>query len=417
VKERKRDDPRIAPIEEGIEQLRQGKFVIIVDDEDRENEGDLAIAAQFASPEAVNFMITQGRGLVCVAMTGERLGELGLPPMVSENTARLQTAFHVSVDAAWGTTTGISAHDRSRTVQCLIDPATRPADLARPGHVFPLRAQEGGVLVRAGQTEASVDLARAAGLYPAAVICEVVGDDGKMARLPQLLEFGSRHQIQLVTVEGLIAYRQRREKLVRCAAKAALPTRYGEFTLFAYESLVDGRAYLALVHGQAGPEPTLVRVHSSCLTGDVFHSRRCDCGEQLERALEMMVEEGRGVLLYVPQQEGRGIGLLNKIRAYQLQEEGHDTVEANALLGFPPDLRAYGLGAQVLRDLGLREIRLLTNNPRKVVGIEGHGLTVVERVPLVVLPREENLGYLKAKREKLGHLISADLESAPEEEE
>jgi len=401
----------IVPVEQAIDDFKHGRCLIIVDDEDRENEGDLAVAAQFAAPAAINFMATQARGLICVAMTRERLHELRLHPMVADNTARLGTAFTVSVDAKRGTTTGISAYDRAATVKALLDAETRPEDLARPGHMFPLEAKDGGVLVRAGQTEASVDLARAAGLYPAAVICEIMEESGAMARLPGLLAFARRHGVNMVTVESIIQYRRHREKLVRRSATSVLPTRFGLFSAHAYESLVDTKPYLALVQGEVGPEPTLVRVHSSCLTGDVFHSARCDCGEQLEAALQMIQAEGKGVLLYI-QQEGRGIGLINKIRAYELQEHGHDTVEANRLLGFAPDIRDYGIGAQILQDLGLREIRLLTNNPGKVVGLEGMGIHVVERLPLEVPPTEANRGYLRAKRDQLGHLLSQVAEQA-----
>ena len=395
----------IVSVEQAIDDFKHGRCLIIIDDEDRENEGDLAVAAQFATPEAINLMATQARGLICVAMTRERVQDLNLHPMVAENTARLGTAFTVSVDAKRGTTTGISAYDRAATVRALLDPETRPEDLARPGHMFPLEAKDGGVLVRAGQTEASVDLARAAGLYPAAVICEIMDDSGTMARLPGLLSLARRHALNVVTVESIIQYRRQRERLVRRSATSVLPTRFGLFTVHAYESLVDTKPYLALVHGEVGPEPTLERVHSSCLTGDVFHSARCDCGDQLEAALYMIQAEGRGVLLYI-QQEGRGIGLINKIRAYELQEHGHDTVEANRLLGFAPDIRDYGIGAQILRDLGLQEIRLLTNNPGKVVGLEGMGIHVVERLPLEMAPTEANRSYLRAKRDKLGHLLS-----------
>ncbi len=398
-------DSRIVSVERAIEDNESGRFVIIVDDEDRENEGDLTIAAEFATPEAVNFMAKKGRGLICVAMTRERLETLNLRPMVPDGTALHDTAFTVSVDFKHGTTTGISAHDRAATVRALLDAATRPGDLARPGHVFPLQAKDGGVLARAGQTEASVDLARLSGLRPAAVICEIMAEDGTMARLPALAELAAEHGLHIVTVESIMNYRRQREKLIRRAATSAVPTRFGKFTVHAYESTVDTKPYLALVYGKIGAGPTLVRVHSSCLSGDVFHSLRCDCGDQLERALELIVEHGSGVLLYI-QQEGRGIGLINKLRAYELQEHGHDTVEANKLLGFAPDIRDYGIGAQILADLGLREIRLLTNNPGKVVGIEGMGIRVVERVPLEIPPTEVNRGYLRTKREKLGHLFS-----------
>jgi len=405
---RARDD-RIVSVEEAIEDFRAGRCVIIVDDEDRENEGDLSVAAEFATPEAINFMAKEGRGLVCVAMARERLEELNLRPMVADGTALHGTAFTVSVDAKQGTTTGISAQDRAATIRALIDGETKPDDLARPGHVFPLQAKDGGVLARAGQTEASVDLSRLAGIYPAAVICEVMAEDGTMARLPALSEMAREHDLHIVTVESIMQYRRQREKLIHRAATSVVPTRAGTFTVYAYESLVDTKPYLALVYGEVGPDPTLVRVHSSCLTGDVFHSRRCDCGEQLERALELIVKEGSGVLLYI-QQEGRGIGLINKIRAYELQEHGHDTVEANQLLGFAPDIRDYGIGAQILADLGLREVRLMTNNPGKVVGIEGMGIRVVERVPLEIPPTDVNRGYLRTKREKLGHLLSDAVE-------
>jgi 3,4-dihydroxy 2-butanone 4-phosphate synthase/GTP cyclohydrolase II len=337
-------------------------------------------------------------------MTAERLHELGLTPMVADNTESQRTAFTVSVDAKEGATTGISAYDRAATVRVLIDPHSRPADLARPGHMFPLRAREGGVLARAGHTETAVDLARAAGLYPAAVTCEIMRDDGGMARLPELIDFARRHGLHIITVRDVIAYRHRGEKLVRRAATATLLTRYGEFLCHAYESLVDSKPYLALVRGEIGPQPTLVRVHSSCLTGDVFHSSRCDCGEQIEMALRLIQQEGRGVLLYI-QQEGRGIGLTNKIRAYALQEQGLDTVEANAHLGFGPDLRDYGIGVQILLDLGLRQIRMMTNNPKKLVAVQGYGLTVVERVPLEIPATAANITYLRTKREKLGHLL------------
>ncbi|MDP9417159.1 MAG: bifunctional 3,4-dihydroxy-2-butanone-4-phosphate synthase/GTP cyclohydrolase II [Actinomycetota bacterium] len=392
-------------IEQAIADLRQGRFIVIVDDEDRENEGDLAIAAQFATPESVNFMARHGRGLICVAMTGERLDALRLPLMVpaDENSSGFGTAFTVSVEAKTGVTTGISAHDRARTIHLLADSTTSAGDLTRPGHVFPLRAKEGGVLVRAGQTEASVDLARLAGLEPAAAICEVMADDGTMARMPELERFAAEHGIGIVTVADLIAHRRREEVLVRRGVTTRLPTPHGEFSVTAYENPLSPHPDLALTMGEvANGEPVLVRVHSECLTGDVFASGRCDCGEQLQRAMALIGAEGRGVLLYV-RQEGRGIGLHNKLRAYQLQDQGLDTVEANERLGFPADLRTYGLGAQVLRDLGVRRLRLLTNNPRKVVGLEGHGLEIVERVPLVVPPGPDNRRYLETKRQKLGH--------------
>ncbi len=405
------DDSRLISVEQAIDEFRAGRPLIIIDDEDRENEGDLVVAAEFATPEIINVMARDARGLLCVPMTHQRLRELDLYPMVADGGQRALhgTAFTVSVDYVHGTTTGISAYDRAATVRALIDAKTLPTDLARPGHMFPLEAKDGGVLVRAGQTEASVDLARLAGLYPAAVICEIMADDGTMMRLPHLQEFARAHDLHIVTVESIINYRRQREKLVRRAATSRIPTKFGEFVAHAYESTVDAKPYLALVYGEIGPSPTLVRVHSSCLTGDVFHSYRCDCGDQLERAMEKIVEEGSGVLLYI-QQEGRGIGLVNKIRAYELQEHGHDTVEANQLLGFAPDIRDYGIGAQILADLGLREIRLMTNNPGKVVGLEGMGIKVVERVPIEIPPNEANRCYLQTKREKLGHILSEVIE-------
>ena len=394
----------VSKIEQGIEDFRLGRFVIIVDDEDRENEGDLVVAAQFATPEAINFMATHGRGMICVPMLPERLEALNLPLMVTENTTSHGTAFTISVDAKVGTTTGISAYDRAATVAALINPGTKPVDLLRPGHMHPLRAKEGGVLSRAGQTEASVDLSKAAGLYPAAVICEILNEDGTMARMPELEKFAAQHKIKIITVRDLIAYRRRNEKLIHRASTVLLPTRLGDFTVHAYESLVDEKPYLALVCGAIDEEPTLVRIHSSCLTGDVFGSKKCDCGEQLHLALRMIQQEGKGVLLYI-QQEGRGIGLINKIRAYSLQAHGHDTVEANTLLGFPADLRDYGIGAQILADLGLHKIRMMTNNPKKIVALEGYGLEVVERVPLEIPSKPENERYLRTKKKKMGHIL------------
>jgi len=396
----------MATVEEAIQEYRQGRFVIIVDDEDRENEGDLTLAAQFVTPEAINFMTRYGRGLVCIPMTGERLDELRVPMMVGENKSRFGTAFTVSVEARDGVSTGISAYDRARTVHVLIDPATRPEDLVMPGHMFPLRAREGGVLVRAGQTEAAMDLARLAGLYPAAVLCEIMKADGTMARLPDLKRFAGRHHLKIISVNQLIAYRVQRERLVRRMAETTIPTRWGDIRLIAYRSIIDPDEHAALVVGDVStPEPVLVRVHSQCVTGDVFHSLRCDCGEQVELAMERIAEEGRGVFVYM-RQEGRGIGFCNKIRAYALQDgQGLDTVEANEALGFPADRRDYGIGMQILVDLGLKQIRLLTNNPSKRVGLEGYGLEVVERIPIIAQPNPHNMRYLKTKRDKLGHLL------------
>jgi 3,4-dihydroxy 2-butanone 4-phosphate synthase/GTP cyclohydrolase II len=399
------DGSAFASIEEAAAEFRRGRFVLIVDDEDRENEGDLTIAAEKVTPDAINFLATHARGLICVALTERRCDELQLPPMVEHNTSLHQTAFCVSVEARNRVTTGISAADRAATVQALIDPGTRPEDLLRPGHTFPLRARNGGILKRAGHTEASVDLARLAGLYPAAVICEVMDTDGSMARLPRLLEVAREHGIAVITVRDLIAHRMRHERIVERMAAPSLPTRYGEFHVHAYRAPVTGEEHVALVMGEIDPEePVLVRVHSQCLTGDVFASARCDCGAQLETALELIAAEKRGVLLYLLQ-EGRGIGLVNKLRAYELQDAGADTVEANQQLGFSPDQRDYGVGAQILRDLGVRRMRLMTNNPSKYVALSGYGLEIVERVPLEVPPTEHTRKYLEAKKHKMGHLL------------
>jgi 3,4-dihydroxy 2-butanone 4-phosphate synthase/GTP cyclohydrolase II len=394
-----------ASIDEALDDVRAGRMLVVCDDEDRENEGDLTMAAEKVTAGDIAFMATHGRGLICVPLTEERCDELRLPPMVRNNTAVLGTAFTVSVEARGRTTTGISAFDRAATVQALIDPETQPADLLRPGHTFPLRAREGGVLRRAGQTEAAVDLARLAGLTPAGVICEVMKDDGTMARVPDLAEFCMQHELRMITVRDLIEYRLAREKLVQRTAEATLPSTRGDFKIVAYSSMIDSEAHVALVHGRVDPDkPTLVRIHSECLTGDVFHSMRCDCGEQLEAALSKIGASEAGVLVYL-RQEGRGIGLANKLAAYALQDEGKDTVEANEALGFGPDLRNYGIGAQILRDLGVSQMRLMTNNPRKVVGLEGYGLRIVERVPLEMAANAVNANYLLTKRVKLGHLF------------
>ncbi|MCX7894847.1 MAG: bifunctional 3,4-dihydroxy-2-butanone-4-phosphate synthase/GTP cyclohydrolase II [Thermoanaerobaculum sp.] len=395
----------LATVEEAAEEFRRGRFVIIVDDEERENEGDLAIAAEKVTAEAINFMARYARGLICVSLTAERCEQLQLPPMVQHNTSPHGTSFCVSVEARGKVTTGISAADRAATVQALIDPATRPEDLMRPGHTFPLRAQPGGVLKRAGHTEASVDLARIAGMYPAAVICEIMDDDGSMARLPRLAQMAREHGLKILTVRDLIAYRLRSERLVELVASPELPTRFGEFRAYAFRSTVTQEEHVALVMGEVTPEdPVLVRVHSQCLTGDVFGSARCDCGAQLEAALGKIAGEGKGVLLYLLQ-EGRGIGLFNKLKAYQLQDQGLDTVEANHKLGFGADQRDYGVGAQILRELGVRKMRLMTNNPSKYVALAGYGLEIVERVPLEVPPTPYSRRYLRAKKEKLGHLL------------
>jgi 3,4-dihydroxy 2-butanone 4-phosphate synthase/GTP cyclohydrolase II len=405
-----------APVEEAIEDIRRGRFVVVVDAADRENEGDLTIAAQFATPEAINFMATHGRGLICLCLTEERCDELRLQPMAERNETPFGTAFTTSIEAREGITTGISAHDRSRTIQVAIDPSKGPADLVQPGHVFPLRARAGGVLRRTGQTEAAVDLARLAGLNPAGVVCEVMNDDGTMARVPDLIPYCEEHGLKLVSVADLIEYRRRHEKLVERTTSVRLPTAYGEFSAVAFREKLTGKHHLALVKGDVdGGHDVLVRVHSECLTGDVFHSLRCDCGEQLDLALQRIAGEDRGVLLYMAQ-EGRGIGLLNKLRAYELQEQGLDTVDANLELGFPADAREWGIGNQILADLGLSTIRILTNNPKKISGLEGYGLTVTEQVPIEPPPNAENRRYLAAKRERLGHrLHHQDLKFDPEE--
>ncbi len=396
----------IIAVEQALEEVRAGRLIIIVDDEDRENEGDLMVAAEKATAESINFMSRHGRGLVCLPLTAQRLAELQLPLMVRENTSRFETAFTVSVDAKEGVTTGISAFDRARTVEVAINPATVPADLVRPGHIFPLQAKEGGVLARAGQTEAAVDLARLAGLLPAGVICEIMNEDGTMARLPQLEEFSAEHGVPILTVAELIKYRMKTESLVRKIEEADLPTRYGHFRLVVFEDTIHHDQHLALVKGIIeGGDPILVRAHSQCLTGDTLGSSRCDCGDQLHRSMEMIDKEGRGVVLYILNHEGRGIGLLNKIRAYAIQDGGADTVEANRQLGFKPDHRDYGVGAQILVALGVRKLRLLTNNPRKFIGLGGYGLEIVDRVPLEIPPNRSNLKYLKTKKEKLGHIL------------
>lgn len=402
----------LATIQDAIEDMRAGKFLIVVDDEGRENEGDLAVAAEKLTPEAVNFMAKIGRGLICVAMTGQRLDELRIPMMVDgrDNTSKFGSPFTVSVEARHNVTTGISAQDRAVTIGALIDPASGPDDITRPGHTFPLRAREGGVLVRAGHTEAVVDLAKAAGLYPAGVICEIMSEDGTMARLPELEVLAVEHGIKIISVAQIIAHRRLNEKLVRKVAEASLPTAYGDFRAVAYRSTMDADEHVALVKGDLdldGDHPVLVRVHSECLTGDVFHSLRCDCGEQIDLAMEAIASEERGVFLYM-RQEGRGIGLHNKIRAYALQDRGMDTVEANEALGFGIDIRDYGIGAQILSDLGVRNLRLLTNNPRKVIGLEGYGLQVVETVPIVTKPTPHNVRYLETKLKKMGHLLKLD---------
>jgi len=393
-------------IDQAIEDITKGKMIILVDDEDRENEGDLCLAAEKVTPEAINFMAKHGRGLICLSLTPERVEELKLQMMTDDNTSQFGTAFTVSIEAKKGVTTGISASDRATTILTAINPDTKPEDLSKPGHVFPLRAKRGGVLQRAGQTEGSVDLSRLAGLYPAGVICEIMNDDGTMARVPQLTEFAKKHNMKIVTVKDLIKYRMRAELFVRRTAATKLPTEYGgDFTAIAYANDVDANVHIALVKGEIKhDDEVLVRVHSECLTGDAFGSRRCDCGEQLRRAMELIKKEGKGVILYM-RQEGRGIGLVNKLRSYELQDKGLDTVEANIKLGFKPDLRDYGIGAQILVDLGVRKMKLMTNNPKKIVGLEGYGLKVVERVPVETKPHDKNIIYLKTKKKKLGHML------------
>jgi len=397
----------VSRIEEALDEIRQGKMVILVDDEDRENEGDLTMAAEKVTPEAINFMTKYGRGLICLSLTEERLNKLRIPMMVSENTSRFQTAFTISIDARNGVTTGISAYDRAKTILTAIDDRSQPEDLVSPGHIFPLRASKGGVLVRTGQTEGSVDLARLTGFKPAGVICEVMNDDGTMARMPDLQMIAKKHDLKIITIADLIKYRMSKESLVRRLATAKLPTKYGGmFTAIAYENDIDPYHHIALVKGEIGPDDkVLVRVHSQCLTGDVFGSKRCDCEEQLHHAMAMVEKEGKGIIVYM-RQEGRGIGLVNKLKAYCLQDMGKDTVEANETLGFKADMREYGIGAQILVELGLHKIRLMTNNPRKIIGLEGYGIEVIERVPIETKPNCENIEYLKVKAKKMGHLLS-----------
>ncbi|MBI5418211.1 bifunctional 3,4-dihydroxy-2-butanone-4-phosphate synthase/GTP cyclohydrolase II [Candidatus Poribacteria bacterium] len=395
-------------IEDIIEDIRNGKMVIVVDDEDRENEGDLVMAAEKVSPEAINFMAKYGRGLICVPLLGKRLDELKIPSMVSKNSDHLETAFAVSIDAKPETTTGISAHDRSATIKKMLDIYATPEGFARPGHIFPLRALDGGVLSRAGHTEASVDFARQAGLYPAGIICEIMNDDGHMARLPELKKFAAKHKLKITSIKDLIEYKQKKESLIKRIVETKLPTKFGVFNIVLYGTTVDDKQHLALVKGNVEKNKNvLVRVHSECITGDLFHSLRCDCGQQLSHSLELINKEGRGVLLYM-RQEGRGIGLVNKLRAYSLQDQGLDTVEANEKLGFKDDLRDYGIGAQILVDLGLTTIKLLTNNPRKIIGLEGYGLKVVERVPIEIEPNKINKAYLGTKKAKLGHILNIE---------
>jgi 3,4-dihydroxy 2-butanone 4-phosphate synthase / GTP cyclohydrolase II len=399
-------ETKTATVEQALEDVKAGRLIIIVDDEDRENEGDLMVAAEKVTPEIINFMTRYGRGLICLPLTGARLEELQLPLMVRNNTSRFETAFTVSIDAKEGVTTGISAYDRARTVRAAINTKTKPSDLVRPGHIFPLQAKEGGVLARAGQTEAAVDLSRLAGLKPAGVICEIMNEDGTMARMPQLESFSQAHHISVLTIADLIKYRMKHESLVKKIDEADLPTQHGHFRVFVFEDTIHHENHIALVKGKVRPEePVLVRAHSQCLTGDTFGSNRCDCGEQLHRSMELIEKEGKGVVLYILNQEGRGIGLTNKIRAYAIQDQGADTVEANRKLGFKPDQRDYGIGAQILVALGVKKIRLMTNNPRKFIGLAGYGLEIVDRVPVEVPPNQTNLKYLKTKKEKMGHIL------------